>query len=40
MTASETLPALEPELVHEFVLKAHGDLDTVKRASSSRRRPS
>ena len=31
MTASETLPALEPELVHEFVLKAHGDLDTVKR---------
>jgi hypothetical protein len=31
MTASETPPALEPELVHEFVLKSHGDLETVKR---------
>ena len=31
MTASEKPPALEPELVNEFVLKAHGDLDTVKR---------
>ena len=31
MTASEKPPALEPELVHEFVLKSHGDLETVKR---------
>ena len=31
MTASETPPALEPELVHEFVLKSHGDLETVRR---------
>ena len=31
MTASEKPPALDPELVHEFVLKSHGDLETVKR---------
>ena len=31
MTVSEKPPALEPELVNEFVLKAHGDLDTVQR---------
>ena len=31
MSASEKPPALEPELVHEFVLKSHGDLETVKR---------
>ena len=31
MAASETPPALEPQLVHEFVLKSHGDLETVKR---------
>jgi hypothetical protein len=28
---AEALKALEPSLVNEFVLKAHGDLDTVKR---------
>ena len=31
MTASEKPPALDPELVHEFVLKSHGDLETVTR---------
>ena len=31
MTASEKPHALDPELVHEFVLKSHGDLETVKR---------
>lgn len=31
MAASEPPPALNPELVNEFVLKAHGDFDTVKR---------
>jgi hypothetical protein len=31
MAASERPPALAPELVNEFVLKAHGDLEVVKR---------
>ena len=31
MTASEKPPALDPELVHEFVLKSHGELETVTR---------
>jgi hypothetical protein len=31
MAANEQPPALAPELVNEFVLKAHGDLEVVKR---------
>jgi hypothetical protein len=31
MAANERSPALAPELVNEFVLKAHGDLEVVKR---------
>ena len=31
MAADERPPVLEPEFVNEFVLKAHGDFDTVKR---------
>jgi hypothetical protein len=31
MAANERPPALDPELVNEFVLKAHSDLDVVKR---------
>ena len=31
MTSSAKPPALDPELVNEFVLKSHGDLEAVKR---------
>jgi hypothetical protein len=31
MAANERSPELAPELVNEFVLKAHGDLEVVKR---------
>ena len=31
MAADERPPVLEPKFVNEFVLKAHGDFDTVKR---------